>query len=84
MDAFERYPVLGSDPAVRHYQIAPNNGADLPVRPRAIYCQAAGNIVIRDVDGIDLTYAMTAGQVLTMRGVRVLATGTTGTYYGWS
>lgn len=67
----------------RHIQIIPNDAVDLVSPPRAIYCAAAGTIVIRDEFGVDLPYALTAGQVLPFRGVRVLATGTTGTYYAW-
>ncbi|WP_275790528.1 spike base protein, RCAP_Rcc01079 family [Pararhizobium gei] len=68
----------------KHTAIVPNNSTNLPTVPKAIYCQAAGNIVVRDKSGTDLTYAMTTGQVLHVRAVRVLATGTTGTYYAWN
>lgn len=74
-----RAGTLGS----RHAQIVPSDAADLGERPLAIYCQASGTIVIRDEAGTDLPYAMTAGQVLPFRGVRVLATGTSGTFYAW-
>lgn len=83
-DAFERLPLTASDPGVRHFQIVPSNDVDMGVRPRAIYCQTDGTIVIRDELGVDLPYNLTAGQVLPFRGVRVLATGTTGTFYGWA
>lgn len=84
MDDFERLPVLTSDPGVRHFQIVPSNDVDMAVKPRAIYCQADGVAVVRDSLGVDLPYAMVAGQVLPFRGVRILATGTTGTFYGWA
>ena len=73
---------MGRQPK-RHAAIVPSNDADLTDLPKAIYCQAAGTIVIRDEAGVDLPYAMTQGQFLPFRGTRIMATGTTGTYYGW-
>lgn len=70
-------------PGRRHWQIAPSNGADLDPIPRAIYCAVSGTVAIRDVAGTDLTYTLSAGDVLPFRGVRVLASGTTATVYGW-
>lgn len=70
-------------PATRHYAITPNDGADLPVRPRALFVTVAGNVVIRDEEGVDVTYPVSVGDVLTFRAVRVLATGTTATVVGW-
>lgn len=71
-------------PGTSHFAIAPSDTEDLPVLPRVIYCQADGDIVIRDRAGTDLLYSMIAGDRLDFRGVRVLATGTSGTFYGWS
>lgn len=81
----DRYSSLATSGnlALRHRQIVPSDSADQNPRPLAIYCHGAGTVVIRDEAGVDLPYAMTAGQVLPFRGVRVLATGTSGTYYGW-
>lgn len=72
-----------ADPASRHFAITPSDTEDLAVRPCAIYCNVAGNAVIRDEDGTDLTYALVVGQILPFRGVRILATGTTATLFGW-
>lgn len=66
-----------------HALIIPDDGDDLPVMPKAIYCHAAGTIVVVDAGGSALPYAMTEGQYLPFRGTRVMATGTTGTYYAW-
>ncbi len=82
-DAFASYARGIADPGARHFAIVPSDSADLANRPRSIYCQVAGTIVIRDEAGTDLPYAMTEGQILPFRGVRVLATGTGGTFYGW-
>lgn len=79
---FERLPTTMSDPASWHWPITPDDDADLMQRPRAIFCAADGAIVMRDKGGQDLAYRLMAGQVLPFRPVRVLATGTTGTFYG--
>lgn len=70
-------------PAACHAAIIPSDGADLPVRPRVIYCETAGTAVLRDKAGSDLSYALAAGQILPLSPVRVLASGTTATLYGW-
>ena len=84
MDEFESFKKGLTSPATRHFVIVPSDGADLPVLPRAIYCQTAGTIVIRDQGGTLLPYTMSAGERLDFRGARVMSTGTTGTFYGWS
>ena len=81
-DPFESYAGGLESPATRHYVIVPDNAADLPDIPRAIYCNGAGNAVISDGTN-DVTYALVAGQVLDFRGRRVKATGTTATLVAW-
>lgn len=83
IDIFATTGTGGSGPAIRQYAITPDDDADLPRRPRALVCTADGNVAIRDADGTDITYAMTAGDILPFRAVRVLATGTTATVVGW-
>jgi len=79
-----RFHARGLDsPATRHVAITPSDSADLPVRPRVIYCHAAGNVLIRDEMGVNLTYTLVQGQILPVSATRVLATGTTATVYGW-
>ncbi|MBP1806449.1 spike base protein, RCAP_Rcc01079 family [Rubellimicrobium aerolatum] len=73
---------LGS-PGDRHRPIMPSDSLPISPRPRALWCQMAGDVVIEDIDGVQLTYAVQAGQVLPFRAVKVLATGTTATVYGW-
>lgn len=82
-DRYETTAIGMTGPATRHYAITPSDSADLPVRPRAIYCKASGDIVIRDDDGTQITYTLAAGDVLPIRAVRILATGTTATVVGW-
>jgi hypothetical protein len=80
----ENVPRSRIDPADRHFTITPDDDADLSIVPRAIRVGGAGNVVIRDGAGTDVTYAVTAGEVLTFRPVRVLDTGTTATgLVGW-
>lgn len=66
-------------PADRHFAITPSNTTDLAITPRAIFVGGAGNVVIRDIAGVDVTYTFPAGSVFSFRAVRILATGTTAT-----
>lgn len=84
MDEFQSFTKGLTSPATKHFAIVPDDTTDLPILPRVIFCQTEGTIVIRDEEGVDLAYSMMAGDRLDFRGVRVLNTGTTGTYYGWS
>lgn len=70
-------------PARYHAAIVPSDTTDLPVRPRVIYCVAGGTVALRDGNGVDLSYTLYAGDILPLSPVRVLATGTTATVYGW-
>ena len=81
MDFFETKSTGLESPANRHYSITPAN-EDLPIRPRAIFVAADGDVVIRDEGGIDITYAATAGDILPFRAVQV-RTGTTATCVAW-
>lgn len=72
------------DAGYRHWWIVPSDTQDLPDAPRCIFCEVAGTIVIRDEAGVDLPYTLMAGQWLPFHPVRVLATGTTGTFYAWT
>lgn len=70
-------------PASQHFNITPSDSADLPKRPRVLYCSAAGTAVLRDEAGADLSYSLAAGQILPFSPLRVLATGTTAALIGW-
>lgn len=84
MDEFQSFTKGLTSPATKHFAIVPNDANDLPILPRVIYCQADGTIVIKDSEGVALPYTMSAGDRIDFRGVQVMSTGTTGTYYGWS
>lgn len=82
-DPFAPYNPSVSSPALNHYTITPSDTVDLPVRPRAIFVSTDGDAVLQDVGGVNVTYPVTAGTVLTIRPTRVLATGTTATLVAW-
>lgn len=82
-DSFQSYAKGLQSPADRHFAISPSDTVDIVPRPRAIYCQTAGNLRLRDSAGTDLTYAVLAGQTIPFRASRVLLTGTTAIVYGW-
>ena len=84
MDEFENLTKGLTSPATKHFQIVPDDAADLPVLPRVIYCETAGTIMVRDSEGVTLSYTLVAGDRIDFRGVRVMSTGTTGLFYGWS
>ena len=82
-DPFDTDYVNLTSPAVAHYAIVPSDSADLPVRPRAIYANTSGTAILQDNDGETVSYALAAGAVLSIRPVRVLATGTTAQLVAW-
>jgi hypothetical protein len=82
-DEFSDHESGLNSPFTRHYTITPDDDADLPTRPRAVYCNGDGDAVLRDEGGVDVTYALTVGQRIEGRIVRVLATGTTATLVAW-
>lgn len=82
-DPFSSDYVNLTSPAVAHYVVVPSDTADLPVRPRAIYVQAAGIAVLQDKGGQVVSYDLAAGTILSIRPVRVLAAGTTAQLVAW-
>lgn len=82
-DPFQYHSPGLDSPARHHALIVPSDSANLPTTPRALYCAAAGTAVLRDAAGTDLSYDLAQGDLLPLRAVRVLATGTTATLYGW-
>ena len=84
MDEFQSFTKGLTSPATKHFLIVPDDNADLPILPRAIYCEAEGTIAIQDSEGTTLSYTLGSGERLDFRGVRVMSAGTTGTFYGWS
>jgi len=82
-DPFAGVASGASGPATRQFAVTPSDSDDLALRPRALVFQTDGAAVVRDEAGTDVTYSRYAGDVLPIRAVRVLATGTTATLVGW-
>lgn len=82
-DNFQTHQRSLESPGDRHRVITPSDSDAVAPRPRALWCEAAGTVSVEDRDGIVLSYTLSAGQVLPFRAVKVRATGTTATVYGW-
>ncbi len=82
-DNFQNHQRGLESPADRHTAITPSDTSPVLPRPRALWCQTAGNLAIEDSAGNVLTYAVAAGQIIPFRAVRIRATGTTATVIGW-
>jgi hypothetical protein len=80
-DRFDETALNVFGPATRHYAITAAD-SDLAVRPRALYVLTDGDLVLRDEQGTDITYPVTAGSVLTIRAIQVRAA-STATVVGW-
>ncbi|HVG48066.1 MAG TPA: hypothetical protein VM899_08025 [Rubellimicrobium sp.] len=83
IDNFESHQRGLESPADRHQAVTPSDSSPVDPRPRALYCQTAGDVVLEDRQGTLLTYAVQPGQVLPFRAAKVRATGTTATVYAW-
>ncbi len=46
---------------------------------RAVWINNAGNLAVRDANGNDETFTVTAGTLLPIQPIRILSTGTTAT-----
>jgi len=82
-DPFDSDYVNLTSPAVSHYVVVPSDTAELPVRPRALFVNGAGTAVLQDKAGVAISYDLAAGAVLSMRPLRILATGTTAQLIAW-
>ena len=83
-DTFQSFTSSLESPAEHHFSVIPSDTTDIAVRPRALRIGGAGMIVLRDRKGIDVSYVVQAGEILPVRALRVLATGTTATdIVGW-
>ena len=82
-DKFANFHRGLTSPATEHFAITPQDGVDLPDRPRVLYVAAGGDIAVRDANDVVIIYPVTAGQVLQFSALGVEATGTTATVVGW-
>lgn len=76
----EGFQVPPAGPSRRHVALVAYAGADMVARPRRVWCQAPGDITIRDEVGTELLYSGVVGTVLEIAPVRIMAL--TGTWYG--
>lgn len=81
MDAF-KYAAPGlTSPAVSLEEVTPSDVADLAQVSRAVYVGGAGDLRVRSLNGTTATLkAVPGGTTLSIRAVRILATGTTATH----
>jgi hypothetical protein len=75
-------PFRPSHPVARNHIAAVEDTDYSSLGAFAVACLTSGNCVIRDQNGTDVTYAMTAGQVLYIRANSIRAA-STGTYALW-
>lgn len=82
-DKFSNESDYVSAPSRKIFPIVPHASDAIVPLPKAIRCNAAGNVVLRAVDDEqDVTIAMVAGEILPVRVEFVRAVGTTATLHG--
>ena len=82
-DNFQGHQRGLDSPGECHQAIVPHDTDPVVPRPRALWCNTSGTLVLEDSSGAALTYFVQAGQIIPFRAVKVLATGTTATVFGW-
>lgn len=84
IDTFQSFASSLESPAERHFTVVPSDTETLAVRPRSLRIGTGGTIVLRDAAGVDVSYKVAACEILPIRPVQVLATGTTASdIVGW-
>ncbi|MBQ4827473.1 hypothetical protein J4729_23450 [Leisingera sp. HS039] len=83
IDPFSNHRRGLESPAAHHMVITPQDGTDLPVRPRVLRVLASGDLVLRDEAGTIITYVVTAGETIGFSAAGIEATGTTASVAGW-
>lgn len=76
-DSFEKHSSGLDSTGEQHFDITPSDSVDLAIVPRAVYVGGAGDIVLRDKKGVDVTYSPADNSYILIRATRVLSTGTT-------
>jgi len=84
IDDFRLYQTGLSSPARRHFTINPSDSDLLTYRVRAIYCLSAGDAVVVDEFGTEITYTLAQGDLVPLMAVQIKDTGTTATLVGWA
>ena len=83
IDPFAHHRRGLESPATNHFAVTPQDGVDLPVRPRVLRVLSSGDLVLRDEAGTVITYTVEAGETFQFSAVGVEATGTTASVAGW-
>lgn len=76
-DSFSGFAATPTAPARKCFDITPNNDADLPTVPKALYCNGAGTVRVTLVDGGTSTFTVPGAGPLDISPARVWVTGTT-------
>ncbi len=82
-DPFKTHHRGLTSPATRHIVLTPQDGVDLPLRPRVLRVLSGGDLALRDADDTVITYAVVAGETLMFSATGIEASGTTATVVGW-
>ncbi|MGY6637337.1 MAG: spike base protein, RCAP_Rcc01079 family [Erythrobacter sp.] len=79
IDPFEHYSDSVTAPAKAAFAITPDDTAELPVTPRAIFIGTGGDLVLRAVDSdADVIFAnLPNGAILPVRARAIRASGST-------
>ena len=80
-DAFASYADDADNPARKAFAVTPSDSAEIPILPKALLIGGAGgDLTLQAVDSsVDVTLAVSAGQLVTIRARFVRASGTTAT-----
>jgi hypothetical protein len=78
-DHFQNHVSGLEAPATAAEAISPDDSADLPTIPRALYATGAGEVTVTMINGNTVTLPILAGTPLPVRVSRVWASGTTAT-----
>ena len=75
------YKILTTAPSERPYAITPSDTVELNPVPKAIYVGTGGNIALQGVNSTTsvIFKNVANGQIIDVRALKVLATGTTAT-----
>lgn len=77
MDEFKGVQSITA-PSGRFYTVTPDDGVDLPYRPRAIYVGSDGTLVGVDDEGNEVVFtSLVVGVLHPIRPMRIKQTGTT-------
>lgn len=83
IDHFAHFQRGLESPCSGHFTIVPQDGVDLPVKPRVLRVLTSGDLAVRDEAGAVIVYAVIAGETIGFSAVGIEASGTTASVAGW-